>query len=115
MSYSQISRGCGLSERKAKQVAQQVVGRWLEIEVGKGFYVAGHGHQNLYHGIIPPEVVQKVGDERALRIERRKVTVVAEHEVTTITGVHVVHPGREQSETGVHGLHDRGAQGAHID
>lgn len=97
MSYSQVARECGLSERQAKYIAKRIRGVWLRIEIGKGFRVPGKGCQNLYHGIIPTEVVEALRSfdpRRAAQIivERKRVTV--EHEKTTInmTGVHPMHP-----------------------
>ena len=58
MSYAQIARDCGLSERKAKDIAKYVPGRWLRIERNKGFYVPGKGNQNLYHGVVPNDVIK---------------------------------------------------------
>src|SRR5688572_24073644 len=48
MSYSQIARDCGFSEPTAKRCAKAVAGTWLTIGIGKGRYVAGKGHENLY-------------------------------------------------------------------
>jgi len=53
MSYTQIARDCGFNERTAKRCVQAVNNIWLKIEVGRGRYTPGKGHENLYHGIIP--------------------------------------------------------------
>ena len=64
MSYAQVARECGLHEVTAKKTANAVKDRWLRIGVGKGFYVPGKGAQNLYHGICPPELVERLREER---------------------------------------------------
>jgi hypothetical protein len=64
MSYAQIARDCGFSERTAKRCAPVVADTWLRIGVGKGRYVPGKGHENRYDGIIP----QKWADELRRRM-----------------------------------------------
>src|SRR5262249_40142110 len=64
MSYAQVARECGLHEVTAKKTANAVKDRWLRIGVGKGFYVPGKGAQNLYHGVSPPELVERLREER---------------------------------------------------
>ena len=123
MSYAQLERDTGLSERKVKELGKTVRRRWLSVGVGKGLMTA-NGPQNLYHGIIPADVVEKLRQDRIERarrvvIDRRRVKIVAEREITTMTiagvhqlhpgGVHNMHPDPEQRWDGVHGLHERGA------
>jgi hypothetical protein len=64
MSYSQIANDCGFSEPTAKRIGKKVRGvgtesrrRWLRVEVGKGRYVPGKGGENLYHGVIPQDLL----------------------------------------------------------
>ena len=64
MSYAQAARECGLHEVTAKTIAKTARDRWLRIGVGKGFYVPGKGAQNLYHGICPPELVERLREEK---------------------------------------------------
>jgi hypothetical protein len=97
MSYSQVARECGLSERQAKYIAKRIGGIWLRVEIGKGFRVPGKGCQNLYHGIIPTEVVEALRSfdpQRAAQIiiERKRVTVERETTTINMTGVHPMHP-----------------------
>jgi hypothetical protein len=119
MSYSQIKEDCSLSERFTKAAAKHARDRWLKIEVGKG-RLTKNGRQNLYHGIIPTDVVE------LLRARKTKGLAVASDPTleaaadAIVNGVHVVHP----SETGggvhvVHpnhpdGVHERGAPGARV-
>ena len=103
MSYSQIARDCGLSDRKCKALAKYVVGKWLRIERNKGFYVQNAGHQNLYHGIVPSDVLEDLRQHRA-----------SWRSSTGREGVHRAHPASEQKRAGVHSVHDRGEPGAPI-
>jgi hypothetical protein len=59
MSYRQVAANCTLDERTAKAIARKVAGRWIVVDVGKGFKTA-FGRQNLYHAIIPSDVVAAV-------------------------------------------------------
>ena len=60
MSYAQIARDCGFSEPTAKRCAKAVANTWLRIGIGKGRYVPGKGHENLYDGIIPQRWADEV-------------------------------------------------------
>ncbi|MEE9588854.1 MAG: hypothetical protein V3V97_12615 [Hyphomicrobiaceae bacterium] len=62
MTFAMIARYCALARRTAMRLAQEVVGKeghrqWLSVEVNQGHYVAGKGNANIYHGIIPPDVL----------------------------------------------------------
>jgi hypothetical protein len=41
MSYAQVARECGFDERTAKRIGKDIRERWLQISIGKGFYVPG--------------------------------------------------------------------------
>jgi hypothetical protein len=60
MSYSQIAGDCGFSEPTAKRCAKKVRERWLRILVGKGRYVPGKGSENLYHDVIPGDLLDEL-------------------------------------------------------
>ena len=64
MSYAQIARECRFEERSSKRLARTLVGRWLSVTVGGGFYVPGKGRQNLYSGICPPDLVERLREQR---------------------------------------------------
>jgi hypothetical protein len=77
MSYSQVAHDCGFSEPTAKRVGKKLRGvgdksrrRWLRVEVGKGRYVPGKGSENLYHGVIPPDLQNQLRE--IIIIRRRK-------------------------------------------
>jgi hypothetical protein len=59
ISYLQIARESGCSEVTAKRKVKGAEGRWLLIERRKG-YVRPQGPENLYHGICPPELVDRL-------------------------------------------------------
>jgi hypothetical protein len=59
MSYTQVASDSSLSERTAKRIAGDVAGRWLRVEIGKGYRTAS-GPQNLYHALIPDDVLARV-------------------------------------------------------
>ena len=61
MSYQQIARDCSLDESTSKRIARKVAESWLEIGVGKG-YATKFGRTNLYHGIVPPNVLAELRD-----------------------------------------------------
>jgi hypothetical protein len=64
MSYKQVAADSSLSERSAKRIAGDVAGRWLRVEVGKGYRTAS-GPQNLYHAIVPADVLARVREGMA--------------------------------------------------
>jgi hypothetical protein len=119
MSYTQIKEDCSLSERFTKAAAKRARDRWLKIEVGKG-RLTRNGRQNLYHGIIPPDVAE------LLRARKSKGLAVASDPTleaavdVMVNGVHVMHPS--ETGDGVHvvhpnrhdGVHGRGALGAPV-
>ena len=61
MSYQQIARDCSLDESTSKRIARKVAESWLEIGVGKG-YPTKFGRTNLYHGVVPPDVLERLRD-----------------------------------------------------
>jgi hypothetical protein len=83
MSYSQIARDCGFSEPTAKRCSKKVRARWLRVGVGKGRYVPGKGNENLYHGVIPPDLLDEL---------RRRKSGVSERYPETADEVSVGHP-----------------------
>jgi hypothetical protein len=109
MSYAQVARECGLHEVTTKKIANAVRDRWLRIGVGKGFYVPGKGAQNLYHGVCPPGLVER------LREERRKGRVVprdAEIEKAASTAADRVKSGVASDCTGVASDYPEGDRGS---
>jgi hypothetical protein len=59
MSYRQLARDTGMSERKVKDLVGEVSDRWLQVEVCKGRLVPGKGRENLYHAILPPSIAER--------------------------------------------------------
>jgi hypothetical protein len=59
MSYQQIARDCSFDESTSKRIARNVTEGWLKIGVGKG-YPTRFGRTNLYHGVIPSDVLAKL-------------------------------------------------------
>jgi hypothetical protein len=88
MSYQQVARDCSMSERKAMRAAQQIIGRWLVIERGKG-HRTGSGPTNLYHGIIPPEIASQL---RAALGQRQEVSTRHPLRAENPKGVSTSHP-----------------------
>jgi hypothetical protein len=99
MSYTQWARDCGFSEPTAKRCAKAVAGTWLTIGIGKGRYVAGKGHENLYNGRIP----QKWADE----LRRRILGGIA---VTPDEAVIEAVDGAMEGESGVSHRHPDGSR-----
>jgi hypothetical protein len=103
MSYAQIAAACGFSESTAKRCAKAVRDRWLRIGVGKGRYVPGKGCENLYQGVIPPEVVAELR-RRKLKGEATPVDEglkgAAETIVASMTGVSAGHPDHSNGVSG---------------
>ena len=106
MSYSQGANDCGFSEPTAKRVGKKVRGvgdksrrRWLRVEVGKGRYVPGKGSENLYHGIIPPDL----RDE----LRRRKAGVSGGYPET----IGEVSQGHPETDFGVSGRYPESVRG----
>lgn len=120
MSYSQIRQDCSISERFAKAAAKRARDRWLRIEPKKG-RLTRNGRQNLYHGIIPTDLVEQL---RARKAKGLPVVVDPTMEAAAdaiVDGVHLVHPssGRDIGVQDVHpdptdGVHGRGAPGAPV-
>jgi len=60
MSYSQVAHDCGFSEPTAKRSGKKVRARWLTVERHGGRYHPGKGSENLYHGVIPPDLREEL-------------------------------------------------------
>jgi hypothetical protein len=60
MSYSQVAQDCGFSEPTAKRSGKKVRARWLTVERHGGRYHPGKGSENLYHGVIPPDLREEL-------------------------------------------------------
>jgi hypothetical protein len=116
MSYSQIMSDCAISERFAKYAAKRARNRWLKIEVHKGKQTR-NGRQNLYHGIIPPDVVELLRTQKAKGLIVAADTKLAAVADAIMIGVHTMHP---EASDGVHGrgavdarVHQEAERGAH--
>jgi hypothetical protein len=110
MSYNQIKNDCSLSERFTKTAAKRARDRWLRIEVGKG-RLTRNGRQNLYHGIIPTDVVEHLRTRKA-----NNLAVVSDPKLEAaadaiVNGVHLMHPS--EAGAGVHGMHPDQTDGVH--
>jgi hypothetical protein len=101
MSYRQIASDCGFSEATAKRIGKRVRGvgpesrrRWLKVEVGKGRYVPGKGSENLYLGIIPPDLLMELRRRKGGVSHRYPETIgeVSEEHPETNFGVSDQHP-----------------------
>jgi hypothetical protein len=98
MSYQQMARECGFSEATAKREAKGAQGTWLIKELGKG-RARPQGRENLYHGLCPPELVERLRKARS-----------------TKTGVSERYPcDGQKAEQGCHGDTPNGHQGCQPD
>jgi hypothetical protein len=97
MSYSQVANDCGFTERTAKRCAKKVRGIdpeskrvWLKVKIGEGRYVQGKGGENLYYGVIPPDVLDDL---------RRRKSGMTEGHPETDYGVTHSHPEGERGDS----------------
>jgi hypothetical protein len=123
MSYAQIARDCSLSDHGAINAAQAARDRWLQIEKGKG-RLTPNGRQNLYHGIVPPNLVAELRTRKAKGLTTptdEKIVAVANAVAEVhgmhpdgVTGVNVVHLDGVHGMQGLHGMRKRGAPDADL-
>src|SRR5438477_477280 len=85
---------------KMIKAAKAARDRWLQIEVGKGRHTP-NGRQNLYHGIVPPNLVAELRTRKAKGLTTptdEKLIAVA----NGVAEVHGMHRGGVNEVNGVH-------------
>jgi hypothetical protein len=105
MSYSQVAQNCGFSEPTAKRIAKKIVGPWLEVKVKLG-RLTQYGRENLYHGLVPQDVENKLRDKlrESVGVSLRHPVSVTGYQGDTPSGYHSDTPsasrGIKQTPTG---------------
>jgi hypothetical protein len=100
MSYAQIRTACSFSDSSAIRAANAARDRWLRIEVNKGRYVPGKGNENLYHGVIPPDVIAELRRQRA-----KGQSVIKDETVATVADGIIERVLRKHGDAGVSDSH----------